>query len=150
VTLPQLATTAKVAVAWLATVANLDASMAGHTLPEDPSTWPNGFITPYGTGGSSVPDIPLISPVLTLKCWAATPGSQDAPWNAAFNLAELVRAGCFAVATLGRLLTMPSCDQSARVHSAYFVAEPRESYADEGDYAVVIVDMRLHWTAVTN
>lgn len=141
------ATTPLVAAAWLGTVAGLTTAIVDEKLPEDPTTWPNGFITPYGTGGSSVPDVLLISPVVTLKCWAATPDTQDPPWGMAFNLAETVRAGTFDTTTMTRLLTLPNCDQTARVHSAYFVAEPRKSFGDEGDYACVIVDMRLHWTA---
>lgn len=136
------ATTGLVAVGWLGALG----LSAGYSLPEDPTTWPNGFITPFGSGGSSNIDVPLISPVLTLKCWATTPGTDAPPWNQAFSLAETVRtAGCFARGGMDTFLTLPDCDQQARVVSAYFAAEPRPSYADQGDYACVLVDMRLHW-----
>lgn len=134
--------TQDVAVAWLAQLGLL----ADLSLPENPSTWPNGFITPYGGGGSSNIDIPLISPVVLLKCWASTPGTDAPPWNMARNLAETVRAGCFARTGMGAFLDLSAtCDQNARVLSAYVITEPRPSYADAGDYACLLVDLRLHW-----
>lgn len=133
--------TEDVAVAWLTQLGLL----AGMSLPEDPATWPNGFITPYGGGGSSNIDVPVISPVVLLKCWATTPGTNSPPWNMARNLAETVRTGCFARTAMGVFLTLPNCDQNARVLSGYVITEPRPSYADAGDYACLLVDLRLHW-----
>lgn len=136
------ATTQKVSVAWLTAVG----LAAGDTLPTDTSTWADtGFITPYATGGSSNIDVPLVQPVVTLKCWAVSPDTGVAPWNLAHNLAETVRAACFARTGMEQFLTLDHCDQQARVVNAYLIAEPRPSWADDGDYACVLVDMRLHW-----
>lgn len=140
------ATTEKVAVAWLSGVSGLSTAMVGATLPEDTSLWSaTGFVTPAAVGGNPDLYLPFASPVVDIKCWAVDPGSGLPPWGAAENLAETVRAACYDIPSIGRFLTLPYCDQTARVLSAYPVQEPRRAYGDAGDYACVQVELALHW-----
>lgn len=136
------ATTRKVAVAWL-TALGLNAAAE---LPTDQTLWADtGFVTPTGSGGSSNIDIPLIQPVVTLKCWANTPDSGEPPWNKATELAERIRWACFDGTGMTEFLTLDHCDQKARVINAQVITEPRPSYSDDGDYACAVLDVRLHW-----
>lgn len=143
----RFATTEIVAAAWLATLPGITSAMVDPTLPSDNSSWAaSGFITPYGLGGVPSPHIPVAHPICGLKFWAVTPDSGLPPWNQAGMLAETVRAGCFSGGT-SVLLTLSNCDQNARVLSAYLTQEPRRSYADMGDYACVVAELALHWSA---
>lgn len=144
----QYATTPKVVTAWLGSLPSLSTAMVDEQLPSDTSTWAaSGFITPFVTGGSPNIYMPVQQPVVTLKFWTVDPDTGLPPWNTAENLAEIVRAGTFSFNTIGRALTVPYCDQTARVMSAYFLVEPRRSYMDAGDYACVTVDMAFYWVA---
>lgn len=144
------AETGRVALTWLGSVAGLSANMVDQVLPTDVTTWSTtGFITPNTAGGASGIYVPVISPVMTLSCWAVDPDTGEPPWNLAANLAETVRAACQSRDHMGDVLTLPHCDQAARVFSAYLVGEPRRSYADNGDYACVVVDLHIDWKAET-
>lgn len=135
------ATTRKVSVAWLTSLG----LAAGAELPTDTSTWAaTGFVTARASGGSADVDVPLAHPIVTLQCWAVDPDTGEPPWNLAHDLAEAVRAGCFAHGTQ-QALTLPDSGQNARVLSAYLISEPRPSYGDTGDYACVTCDLALHW-----
>lgn len=142
----RFATTDRVVLAWLALVDGLAPGMVGETLPTDITTWSaDGFITPNTAGGNSNIYVPVISPVITMSCWAVDPDTGEPPWNLAKNLAETVRAACQNRDHMGDVLTLPDCDQQVRVFSAYLVGEPRKSYADNGDYACVVVDVHVDW-----
>lgn len=149
------ATTLKVALAWLAGIEGLSADVVGEQLPDvaqDGSlSWAEtGFITVTAAGGASNIYVPTISPVVMLQCFAVQADGIGPAWNLARDLAEAVRAGCFNADGIGYELELPYSDQNARVLSAYFVSEPRPSYGDHGDYAVITVDLRLHWVAKTS
>jgi hypothetical protein len=144
------ATTERVAIAWLGSLPGLDPSMVDPTLPPPDSsgnvTWAaTGFITPHGAGGRADMYLPVAHPVVMIQCWAVEPSTGRPPWNAANNLAEIIRQGCLNNGN-SQFLTLPNCDQNARLMSAYVVNEPRRTYGDVGDYACVTTDVQLHWT----
>lgn len=143
----EYASTERVVNAWLATVPGISAAMVDEQLPADNSTWAaSGFITPYALGGVADIDMRIGHPIVGLKCWAVDPNTGRPPWNIAGNLAETVRNGCFSNGT-SRYLTLPYCDQNARLLSAYLVEEPRRTYGDTGDYACFNTSVALHWAA---
>lgn len=143
------ANTELVAVAWLGGVSGLTSSMVAATLPADNSTWAvSGFVTVRTSGGSPGLYTPMREPVVTLDFWAVRPGSTKPPWYQANALAELVDAGTRA-STAQRAVALPSGYNSARVHSVYFVQEPRRAYGDQGDYAHYVADMAMHWTDIS-
>lgn len=141
------ASTEKVITAWLATLPGITSAMVGGTLPVDNTTWAaSGFITPSGAGGNPDLYFAIGHPIVNLKFWAVDPNSGLPPWPTAENLAEIVRNGCLSNGT-GVILTLPYCDQNARVLSVYLKQEPRRSYGDVGDYACFTADVAIHWAA---
>lgn len=134
------ATTRKVSVAWLLSLG----LAADSELPTEPTWATTGFITAAASGGSAGIHVPVAHPVVTLRCYAVDPDTGQPPWNFAWDLAEAVRAGTFTSGTQVTL-TLADSDQNARVLSAYLLGEPRPSYGDQGDYAVVVADLALHW-----
>jgi hypothetical protein len=141
------ASTEKVVVAWLSTIPGITAAMVDPQLPTNNATWAaSGFITPYALGGTRDVYMPIGHPVVGLKCWAVDPDTGRPPWNMAADLAEAVAAGCFSNGT-SQFLTLPYCDQNARLMSAYLIEEPRRTYGDTGDYACFNTTVALHWTA---
>lgn len=138
------ATPERVAVAWLAALPGLNASMVGTTLPSDESLWSaSGYITAAVTGGSPDTYYRVGRPVVTLNCWGVTSNTGLPPWNKAQNLAEIVRMGTYL--NSWPWLSMPNCDERARVMTAYLAGEPRRHYGDLGDYAAYVVDLALDW-----
>jgi hypothetical protein len=143
------ATTEKVTLAWLATLPGITAAMVDTQLPTPDSnnnlSWAaSGFITPYGLGGRADLYTSVAHPVVGLKCWSVDPVTGLPPWNKANNLAEIIRNGCLNSGT-EQFLTIPYCDQNARVLSAYMLEEPRRAFGDLGDYACFDTTIALHW-----
>lgn len=134
------ASTRKVAVAWLTSLG----LASGSELPTDTSWSTTGFVTARASGGSPGVHIPVAHPVVTVQCYAVDPDTGLPPWNFAWDLAETVRAGTFSNGTQVTL-DLPDSGQNARVLSVYLISEPRPSYGDMGDYAVVVTDLALHW-----
>jgi len=143
------ANTELVAAVWLRGVSGLTSSMVATQLPKDNSTWAaSGFVTVRTVGGSPGLYVPLRSPVVTVDTWSVSAGSAKPPWFQANYLAELIDAGCRAD-DVQRALTLPTGYPSARVLSAYLLAEPRRAYGDQGDYGHYVFDLALHWTEIT-
>lgn len=144
--LPRYATTERVAVAWLASLPTFSAGMVGTELP-DGTTWAaTGFLVVTTVGGSSEINYPLAHPRISVQCYAVSPDTGVPPWNLAGDLAAAIDAGCQAATGVEQFLTLPNCDQNARLLSAYTTGIPRRSYGDMGDYAVIVTDVALHWT----
>lgn len=146
------ATTEKVIVAWIASLPGFSTAMVNPTLPSTPvgatPTWATtGFITPYAAGGLNDVSQPLAHPVVGLKCWAVDPTTGLPPWNQANNLAEAIRAGT-KTRGINQVLTLPNCDQDARILSVYMLEEPRRSFGDTGDYACFDTTVEMHWSAL--
>lgn len=142
------ATTENVAVAWIASLDGINTSMVDVQLPEDNSTWAtSGFITTYVVGGNVGMYEPLRQPKLMVCCWATTPGQSVPPWGLAQYLAELIVASTYDQSNFGNSLTIPNCDQSAAVLTAYTISEPRRSFGDLGDYACFTFDLQINWSA---
>lgn len=140
-------TTEKVTCAWLATLPGITAAMVDPVLPTPADSWATtGFITPYALGGLRGMYVPVAHPVVGLKCWAWDPDTGRPPWNQAANLAETIAAGCFATSH-SVFLTVPYCDQQARILSVYLLEEPRRAYGDMGDYACFDTSVAIHWAA---
>ncbi len=138
-----------VAIAWLGGVEGLSPSTVGATLPKDQTTWAGtGFVTVRTSGGAPAIYTPMRHPVVTLDFYAVKPGSSKPPWFMANELAELVDIGCRADAA-PRSVTLPGNYPVARVFTAYFLQEPRRSYADAGDYAHYVADLALNWAALS-
>jgi hypothetical protein len=145
-----------VAVAWLGSITGLSSSQVATKLPTDTSAWSDdGFVTVGGgdgAGGGVIGGAPhrylaLRAPVVSVHCWAVTPGSGRPPWGKAARLAELIVAGTYDETTMRRALTLPAGYASARVNEAYALTEPRRIPGDDASYAHFQLDLQLHWVA---
>jgi hypothetical protein len=138
------ATSETVAAAWAATCPGITADMVDPVLPRDSASWTaSGFVTVTVAGGSSEANFRLGAPVITYQCWANQPGTDRPPWEKARNLAEAIRAGTYVSNELA--LVLPA-DEHATVYTAYVVGEPRRVYGDNGDWAIVTLDVVLNWS----
>lgn len=140
------ATAEHVAVAWLASLPAFSPAMVGTRLPDGTDWSATGYLVVTAVGGSSEIHIPLDHPRVGVGCYAVLPDSGDPPWNAAANLAAEINAASQDTTGVGQLLTLPTCDQNARLLSVYTTSIPRRSYGDYGDYACVPIELALHWT----
>jgi hypothetical protein len=138
-----------VAVAFLKAILGRTSGV-GTDLPGDNSWTVDGFVQiTAGIGGSSSVNVPRISPVVSVKCWARNAGSsRRPPWNQSNNLAEQIRAGCFRAYQAPVKVTLPGGYPAANVRSAYLLTEPRRIPGDDSAFACHQFDMQLHWTAV--
>ncbi len=122
-------------------------SNVGIKLPGDDSWAELGFVQVRTVGGSSSPYVPIKSPVLGLKCWARNAGnSRQPPWNKAANLAETIRAACFAAYQHPVTVALPAGYPAGAVRTAYFLREPMPLPGDDSAYACYQTDLALHWT----
>ncbi|WP_336158191.1 hypothetical protein [Amycolatopsis sp. VC5-11] len=136
-----------VTCAWLAQLAGFSAGMVGEVLPRDASTWAaTGFLTVAVAGGDTVPEYRFESPVMDVRSWATTPGTDAPPWNRARNLATSVQAGTYRREPW--FLELTGCSENAVVKTAWVLGKPRRAYGDFGDYAVYALDLVLNWVPV--
>lgn len=122
----------------------------GTDLP-DASKWdPDGFVqVTSGIGGSSSINVPMRSPVVSVKCWArATKNSRRPRWNQANLLAEAIRAGCFGAYREPLGVTLPAGYPAAAVRTAYLLTEPVRLPGDDSSYGCFQFNLQLHWTEV--
>ena len=147
-TLLRYASTERVALAWLSLLPGLSSGMVDTALPDLQVTdWSTtGFVVVTAAGGSSDIEIPLNHPHAIVQCYAVDPNTGVPPWNLASDLAGAVAAGCSSPLAVEQLLTLPNCDQNARLLTAYTTTMPRRSYADQGDYACMELGLVLNWT----
>lgn len=142
------ANTELVAVAWLGTVAGLNPSMVGTTVPEDNSTWAaSGFVQVQTLGGTPGLNLPWRNPVMRVHAWAQGGTSMKPPWGKANNLAELVRTATYVEAGK-KVVTLPGDFPDARVAVVGCITEPQRVPGDVGSYAHYYTDLEFHWLEV--
>lgn len=153
--LPLEATDETVAVAWLASAANLSLDMVGSVLPPDVNpdgsvaSWiSTGYITVAVAGGGPDPLLPVSRPVIQVDCWATKPGSGRPPWNMALALSRAVLRATWdrhriprPVVPVVNGVEYPVCV----VQGATIVTSFRRLYSDDADYARVQGDLQLSW-----
>ncbi|WP_336156641.1 hypothetical protein [Amycolatopsis sp. VC5-11] len=133
--------------AWLAQLSGFSAAMVGEVLPREANTWAvTGFLTVAVAGGSTLPEARFESPVMDVRAWATTPGTDAPPWNMARNLATAVQAGTYRREPW--FLQLAECSENAVVKTAWVLGKPRRAYGDFGDYAVYALDLVLNWVPV--
>jgi hypothetical protein len=135
-----------VAVAWLKTVVG---TAVGTTLPREQASWAtSGFVQVRTVGGSTDPHVALISPVVSVDCWAVTVNASQPPWGHANTLAETIRAATYSQTAVRTALTLPAAYNAARLLEAYLVSEPIRQLTDSDSFARYQFDMSLHWVAL--
>jgi hypothetical protein len=155
---PAAASDTLVAAEWIATIPGFCRDVVGAELPpsvipapggDQPSPWlRTGFVTVAWAGGGRDPDVPRSAPVIEVKCWAAEPGSGDAPWNQAEAIGTAIWRATLARVGINRPLT-PEADgviyPVAVVQGAYMATPFRRLYGDAADYACVQGNLALSW-----
>lgn len=136
-----------VAKAWLlAAVPGLSGNVAT-TLPDLP--WYNDqFIQVMNVGGTPDPHVPQLNPVVTVNCFAASPGSTKPPWNKASSLAMAVWKATFQVRYApdpAVELAMPSMYGRALCQSVLPVSDIKKLPSDPSQYAVFSLDLQFNW-----
>lgn len=148
-TLPKLATSELVGIAWLGSIPGLSTQMVATQLPADDTSWSaTGFITIALVGGSPNIYLPVKCPVFQVDCYAVKPGSNKPPWWKANVLAETIRYATLQRTGFNRLLSLSAGGvsyPSARVQTANLTTEPRRRYSDAGDYAIYGFDLAVEW-----
>lgn len=143
------ANTDLVAVAFIKAILDWTGNV-GADLPDAKAWDPDGFIqVTSGIGGSSSINVPMRSPVVSVKCWArAAENSRRPRWNQANRLAEAIRAGCFAAYDNPVSVSLAAGYPGAAIRTAYLLTEPRRLPGDDSSYACFQFDMQLNWTEV--
>jgi hypothetical protein len=153
--LPLVASDDLVAATWIATIPHFTAAMTGTRLPPDvnadgtAAAWlQTGFVTVAVVGGTPDALLPVHKPVIGVKCWAAVPGSNLPPWEAAKALGTAITRATWDRVTLNRQL-IPVLEgvtyPPAVVQGAYMATHFRPLYDDAADYACVQGDLALTW-----
>lgn len=141
------------AITWLRTLPGVPSTKVSTRLPADNSSIaPSGFVTVLTVGGTSSIYLPVRSPVLEVKTWAwRGPGQKEAPWWIANQLAEAIREACLDHHSdnFRGVLTTKSGYDDICVPSAYLVTEPRKLESDDGEFAIYVFEIELHWTRRT-
>jgi len=143
------ANTDLVAVAFIKSILGWTGNV-GTDLPDAASWDPDGFVqVTSGIGGSSSINVPMNSPVVSVKCWARPQNNSRRPrWNQANRIATAIKAGCFAAYHVPVGVTLPAGYPAAAVRTAYLLTEPRRLPGDDSSYACFQFDMQLNWTEV--
>lgn len=136
------------AITWLRTLPGVPSTKVSTRLPEDNSLISaSGFVTVMTLGGSSDIYNPHRAPVLEIKTWAHRgPGQKEAPWWQANQIAEAIYEACLDHRSFGGVLATRSGYDNVCVPSAYLLSEPRKLESDDGEFAVYVFELQLHWT----
>lgn len=150
-----LPNTELVAIAWIKGIPGIPTNSVNTTLPSDNTTWSSsGFVqVPFAVGGSPDMEINMQRPVVQVDFWAVNINGAKPPWGKAAQLAQKVVQATWqgenTANPANRSVTMhvPGYLQ-ARVHSAYFVVEPRRITEDDARFARFSGDLQLHWRVI--
>lgn len=149
-----------VAAAWIATIPHFTTAMTGTRLPPDidesgqPAAWlATGFVTVAVAGGTPHSLLPVHRPVMDVRCYAAVPGSNLPPWEAAKALGQAITKATWDRVTINRQI-IPASEgvtyPAAFVQGAYMATHFRPVYDDAADYAVVQGDLALEWVTAAD
>lgn len=155
---PATASDTLVAAEWIATIPGFSREIVGDRLPppviqspggERPAPWlRTGFVTVTWAGGGRDPDVPRSEPVIGVKCFAAVPGSGDAPWDQAEAIGTAIWQATLQRTGFNRPLTPQQNGVTyplAVVQGAYIATPFRRLYGDAADYACVQGNLALSW-----
>lgn len=140
--LPAVATTESVAVAWMRSLAGLD-GLVGTTLP---TTLPDdGFVTVAAIPIAADVDVPQRGRgYVQADTWAAPKsGSAKPPWARANLLAETILRGTFSMRHGATVELRPGV--AARLQSVYATTEPERITSDPGGFARYRFDLAVDW-----
>ena len=146
-----------IAKAWLLAAVPGLAGKVATTLPDPP--WADDeFVQIMSVGGPPDPEIPRLDPVVTLSCFAMTPGSAKPPWGVANQLAMRIWRATFPIRYAPHPAVELDINGAAGVTGQYGraqctsvqAASPiRRLPSDPSQYAVYNLDLIFSWTPVS-
>lgn len=139
-----------VAKAWLVAALSLPASgKVATTLPDYTSWVDNEFYQIMQVGGAPDVELPINEPVVSINCFAVTPGSTKPPWGHAHQNAMKILNATYnrRPGTSATALAMPSGYGGALLRSVWPVSQPRRIPSDPSQFAVYNLDVQFSWVA---
>lgn len=116
----------------------------GTTLPEDTTSWADGFVQIVVVGGSPDVYVPVRQPLIQVDVWVPTKGTKPR-WSFANSIAEYILGFLYDTENTQMLLSLGNY-KDALVQVAYPVSEPRRVSNDPAGYARYTFDVALTWT----
>lgn len=123
-------------------------SGVGTTLPEDTSSWSDGFVQIQVVGGSSGLDTRSKHPLVQLDVYVPSINSSKPQWGKAATIAADIVEKLYALKSTGQELSLGATFKHARVQTAYAVSEPRRITNDPAGHARYTVDVTVNWVTV--
>lgn len=138
-----------VAVAWLRSLPGMVAGAATN-LPRNVATWADHGFVVVGVVGGPARDTALMSPVLSLDCWAVTPDTDTPPWGESSGIATFIRDSVFQEDNFPVIVQQtPGTFRPALVQSASLVSPyPRRVPDPDLSRAHYVLELSLHWTEI--
>lgn len=136
------ANTELVAVAWIKELG----LTAGTTLPDNQSSWPDGFVQVTSLAGNINPYVGMRYPIVSIDTWAVPKGNKP-PWGKANNIAEtIITAGLKA---RPHRVTLAGDFPKAQLFTVDISGcEPRR-IIDPGGFARYNFNIRINWAPVS-
>lgn len=123
-------------------------SGVGTTLPEDTSSWKDGFAQIQVVGGSSDRDTQSKHPLIQVDVYVPSIATSKPQWGKAATVAADIVEKLFGHDSTGAELVLPTAYKNAYVQTAYAVSEPRRISNDPAGHARYTVDVVLNWVTV--
>lgn len=141
------ATSELVALNYLRSINYADSATpgVGTTVPQDKTTWLNGFIQIGVVAGVTDIDVPTRKPVVQLDVYVPSVNTSKPQWGHANAIAEAIVAACYSDETPGTVLNLGGGRMGARIQSVYLASEPRRMWNDPGGFARYTFDIVIVW-----
>ena len=116
----------------------------GTTLPEDVTTWANGFVQVTVVGGSPDLDVPTRRPLVQVDAWIPSVNGSKPKWSRANTLIEDVFAALYRDENTQVVLELGNY-QDALVQEVSVASEPRRVTGDPANHARYTFDITVLW-----
>lgn len=121
----------------------------GTTLPEDESTWTNGFVQVTVVGGSPDLYVPIRRPLVQVDCWTPSVNGSKPKWSRTNSIAEDIIASLYRDENKQFILELGNY-QDALVQEVSVASEPRKITGDPAGHARYTFDISLKWITSEN
>ena len=121
----------------------------GTTLPEDRTTWTEGFVQLTVVGGAPNRYVPTRQPLIQIDVWVPSVNGSKPKWNRANTIAEDIVNALYLDENKPRLLDLGNY-QDALVQEVVPTLEPRRISGDPENHARYSFDVQFFWTTSEN
>lgn len=133
---------------WLVAVLPDLAGSVATRLPDD-KNWTNGeFVQIMAVGGGTDPELPQLSPVVTVNCFAKSPQSLNPPWGKANHRAMQIWQQTL-IKRWPQIVVDPGGSYGrAQIQTVVALQSPRRLPSDGSQYAVYSMDLLVSWLPI--